>query len=78
MSNLCIEYSKLSDKGFRCVYDIINDEYINNKLTTYDNDYMMYAYFFQLSSILKQKLKRKDIQIQEEYIQQYQFQLMQK
>ncbi len=63
MCNLRIEESKMDDKGFKCVYEIIIDEYNNGKLTTYNNDYIMYAYFFQLSNILKQKLKQKDIQI---------------
>ena len=78
MCNLCIESDKLNDKGFLCVYDIIKDEYSHGKLTTYDDDYMMYAYFFQLSSISKRKLKQKDIQIHAEYIQPYQYQHMQK
>lgn len=73
MSNLCIELNKMNDKGFMCVYDIIQDEYNNNKLTTYDDEYTMYAYFFQLSNISKTKLKLKDMRTQGVFIRIYQF-----
>lgn len=47
MSNLVIENDKLSNRLYRAVYDIINNEYENGNLTVHSGQYTMYAYFFE-------------------------------
>lgn len=76
MSNLRIEPLKLQNREFRCVYDIIINQYLNGKLTTFNTDHIMFAYFFQRGNISKTKRLYQDILILEELILQFQFQHM--
>ena len=46
MSNLIIENSKLKNRLYRSVYDIIINEYEDGNLDVHNGQYAMFAYFF--------------------------------